>query len=170
MDEMGTRVMIPDAYDGPTVAKGIKDGNIPASSYALADQDKGHRTNIGNTKYIMALLSEMWLFNLFFILGGTFLMTFYLPQFYIDYEMWNTGCYWKLGGSLDLYTVGYLLISKKPGSSHCHTRSFVSLVSFCPSALQSSSTIPLFPNDAATTCTFSPSQRVIIGRYVFSKI
>jgi hypothetical protein len=33
-------------------------------------------------------------------------MTFYLPQFYIDDEMWNTSCYWKLGWLLPLpYTL-----------------------------------------------------------------
>ena len=72
-----------------------KNPNVPVSSYALME-DKGVRTNIGNTKFVMGLLSEFWLFNIFFILGGTFLMTFYLPQFYIDDELWNVGCYWKL--------------------------------------------------------------------------
>ena len=74
--------------------------HVPPSSLATGVTDengKPIRTNKGNTQFIMALLSEMWLFNIFFILGGTFLMTFYLPQFYIDYEIWNVTCYWKLG-------------------------------------------------------------------------
>jgi hypothetical protein len=40
----------------------------------------GERTNLGSTKFIMAILSEFWLLNLTFIAGGTYFMTFHLPQ------------------------------------------------------------------------------------------
>ncbi|KAJ3010724.1 UNVERIFIED_CONTAM: hypothetical protein HDU68_002005 [Siphonaria sp. JEL0065] len=77
------------------------------SSYALNDKSE-ERTNLGNTKLVMGLLSELWIVNLFFILGGTWLKTFYLGdlQEYEDYELWNYGCYWKLGLLLPLpYTL-----------------------------------------------------------------
>ncbi|KAJ3206621.1 hypothetical protein HDU67_008045 [Dinochytrium kinnereticum] len=82
----------------------------PMISYALAeDPTKPQvRTNLGNTKAVMMLLSEMWLFNLAFLLGGTYLMTFYLGklQGYTDITMWNVACYWKIGWLLPLpYTL-----------------------------------------------------------------
>ncbi|KAL5035988.1 hypothetical protein BDV3_004731 [Batrachochytrium dendrobatidis] len=64
------------------------------------------RTNTGNTNAVMALLSEMWLFHIIFILGFTYLMTFHLPQYYVDDQLWNYGCYWKLGWIMPLpYTL-----------------------------------------------------------------
>lgn len=61
---------------------------------------------IGNTKFVMALLSEMWIFNLLFIIGGTYIMTFIIPQNYVDDEVWNVGCWWKLAWILPLpYTL-----------------------------------------------------------------
>jgi hypothetical protein len=51
----------------------------------------------GNTPVVMGLLSEMWLIHITFILGFTYLMTFVAPQNYIDTELWNTSCYWKIG-------------------------------------------------------------------------
>jgi hypothetical protein len=69
-------------------------------------EDNGVRTNLGNTSFVMAILSEFWLFNIFFILGGTFMMTFYVPQFYIDDKLWNDSCYWKLAWIFPLpYTI-----------------------------------------------------------------
>lgn len=56
-----------------------KNPNVPAQSYALLE-DKGERTNLGNTRVIMSLLSEMWLINLIIIAGGTYTMVFHLPQ------------------------------------------------------------------------------------------
>ncbi|KAJ3414798.1 hypothetical protein HDV05_006045 [Chytridiales sp. JEL 0842] len=83
--------------------------NVPAISYALVEDGKPQqRTNLGNTKAVMALLSEMWIFNMAFILGGTYLMTFVLGklQNYDDNVLWNVGCYWKLGWLLPLpYTL-----------------------------------------------------------------
>lgn len=38
--------------------------NVPVKSYALVEGDKGVRTNLGNTAFVMSILSEMWLFNL----------------------------------------------------------------------------------------------------------
>ncbi|KAJ3062540.1 hypothetical protein HK102_008732 [Quaeritorhiza haematococci] len=78
-------------------------------SYALVDDPsdkKRKRTNTGNTKIVMALLSEMWIVHILVILGGTFFMTFYAPQDYTDTELWNAGCYWKLGWVLPMpYTL-----------------------------------------------------------------
>lgn len=37
----------------------------------------------GNTAVVMAILSEMWIVNLIAILGGTYCMTFILPQYYV---------------------------------------------------------------------------------------
>ncbi|KAJ3413340.1 hypothetical protein HDV05_008190 [Chytridiales sp. JEL 0842] len=83
--------------------------NVPAISYALIEDGKDQkRTNLGNTKAVMLLLSEMWIFNMAFILGATYFMTFYLGglQGYDDYTLWNPGCYWKLGWLLPLpYTL-----------------------------------------------------------------
>ena len=84
----------------PETSIQISDGSkksysIPGKSYALTE-DKGVRTKKGNTVFIMGLMSEMWLFNMFFILGGTFIMTFYIPQFYVDDVLWNKGCWWKI--------------------------------------------------------------------------
>ncbi|KAJ3101477.1 hypothetical protein HDU96_009971 [Phlyctochytrium bullatum] len=85
--------------------------NVPSMSYALVDDPAGKpqvRTNLGNTRAVMLLLSEMWIVNLMFLLGGTFLMTFYLGklQDYTDTDLWNIGCYWKIGWLLPLpYTI-----------------------------------------------------------------
>ncbi|KAJ3208505.1 hypothetical protein HDU67_006697 [Dinochytrium kinnereticum] len=84
--------------------------NVPSMSYALVDDPAKPqvRTNLGNTKAVMLLLSEMWIFNLIFLLGGTFLMTFYLGQLqgYTDVQLWNIACYWKIGWLLPLpYTL-----------------------------------------------------------------
>eukprot|EP00842_Homolaphlyctis_polyrhiza_P006716 jgi/Hompol1/7045/HPOL_001643-RA len=66
----------------------------------------GVRTNTGNTKVVMAILSEMWIVHIIVILGGTFGMTFYTPQYYLDDELWNYGCFWKLVWLLPLpYTL-----------------------------------------------------------------
>ncbi|KAJ3135984.1 hypothetical protein HK101_004053 [Irineochytrium annulatum] len=87
--------------------------NVPALSYALIDDGKvTPRTNLGNTKVVMALLSEMWVFNLFFILGGTFFATFYLGkiQGYDDIVLWDVACYWKMGAFCRLnFITGWLL-------------------------------------------------------------
>jgi hypothetical protein len=73
--------------------------NIPSRSYALdGEDDNSKRTNRGNTRALMALIAEMWIFHLFIILGATFLMTFHFPQMnnYTDEELWNFSCYWKI--------------------------------------------------------------------------
>lgn len=57
----------------------------------------GVYTNLGNTKVVMAVLSEMWIIHLLFILGGTYIMSFVIPQGYSDQELWNIGAYWKIG-------------------------------------------------------------------------
>jgi hypothetical protein len=54
------------------------------------------------TKLIMAMLSEMWIFNLLFIAGGTYLGTFVIPQGYTDNEIWNVTLYWKMAWILPL--------------------------------------------------------------------
>ncbi|KAJ3230858.1 hypothetical protein HDU81_004176 [Chytriomyces hyalinus] len=86
----------------------------PPLSYALSGSlsrrngEPAVRTNLGNTKAIMAMLSEMWIFNMFFLFAGMYFMTFYLGklQAYDDYILWNPGCYWKIGWLLPLpYTL-----------------------------------------------------------------
>ncbi|KAJ3272850.1 hypothetical protein HDV01_005173 [Terramyces sp. JEL0728] len=72
--------------------------NIPPRSYALL-YDTGERTNKGNTAFIMAMLSEMWIFNLIVIMGCTYYMTFKMSntiQGYTDHEYWNISCFWKI--------------------------------------------------------------------------
>ncbi|TPX30990.1 hypothetical protein SmJEL517_g05577 [Synchytrium microbalum] len=88
-----------------------KRSNVPLKSFALLDDpaDKTHGPGKewhGNTKVVMALLAEMWLINMLVILGGTYGMTFWLPQYYLDDVLWNTGCYWKLAWLLPMpYTL-----------------------------------------------------------------
>jgi hypothetical protein len=53
----------PEGRAGPAGPRKAANFNVPARSYALND-DKGIRTNLGNTSFVMALLSEMWLLNL----------------------------------------------------------------------------------------------------------
>ncbi|KAJ3115218.1 hypothetical protein HDU96_001002 [Phlyctochytrium bullatum] len=89
---------------------GVSGGVVPQISYALNDDPNQPqvRTNLGNTKACMMMLSEMWIFNLAFLLGGTYLMTFYLGnvQGYSDILLWNVACYWKIGWLLPLpYTL-----------------------------------------------------------------
>ncbi|KAI8616200.1 glycosyl transferase family group 2-domain-containing protein [Chytriomyces sp. MP71] len=57
------------------------------------------RTNSGNTRVVMALLSELWIFNLLVVFAGTWFKTFWLGQYLgvQDYELWNPGCWWKIG-------------------------------------------------------------------------
>ncbi|TPX40949.1 hypothetical protein SeMB42_g05812 [Synchytrium endobioticum] len=90
-------------------AKDAKQTNVPLKSFALVDDPTDRQTGTqwhGNTKVVMGLLAEMWLINMIAILGGTYLMTFHLPQFYIDGDLWNTGCYWKLAWLLPMpYTL-----------------------------------------------------------------
>jgi hypothetical protein len=86
----------PQTRAGPA---GPRNPNVPVRSYALLD-DKGERTNKGNTAFVMGLLSEMWLLNLICLAGGTYAMTFLLPRSFTNYsdsELWNMSCYWKLG-------------------------------------------------------------------------
>ncbi|KAJ3193572.1 hypothetical protein HDU82_002773, partial [Entophlyctis luteolus] len=80
----------------------------PATSYALMNPSS-ERTNLGHTKLVMSLLSEMWIVNLAFIIGGTWLKSFYLGdlQQYDDYNLWGISCYWKLGL---LFPLPYTLI------------------------------------------------------------
>ncbi|KAJ3211004.1 hypothetical protein HDU83_005379 [Entophlyctis luteolus] len=80
----------------------------PATSYALMNPSS-ERTNLGHTKIVMLLLSEMWIVNLAFIIGGTWLKSFYLGdlQQYDDYNLWGISCYWKLGL---LFPLPYTLI------------------------------------------------------------
>ena len=104
----------PEARAGPafggapvdTIDVGKKDGevgptvvNVPSQeglSYALVDED-GVRTNKGKTAMIMALLSEMWIIHIIILIGGIFLWSFFVPQFYVDDQLWNYTCWWKLG-------------------------------------------------------------------------
>jgi hypothetical protein len=56
---------------------------------------------------IMALLADMWLVNLIIITGLTYVMTFMAPQYYVDDELWNVGCWWKLAW---IFPLPYTLI------------------------------------------------------------
>lgn len=83
----------------------VSNPNVPARSYALGD-DAGIRTNTGNTKFLIAVLSEWWIFSLIFIVGGTYLFHFKMPQDYVDNVLWNYSCYWKIGWILPFpYTI-----------------------------------------------------------------
>ncbi|RKO88787.1 glycosyl transferase family group 2-domain-containing protein [Blyttiomyces helicus] len=74
-----------------------------SGTFSVVDET---RTNLGNTSFLMAILSEMWLMHLVVIIGGTFGLTFYMPQGYNDVELWNYSCWWKLGWLLPLpYTL-----------------------------------------------------------------
>ena len=89
----------PPTFVSPLALK----ADIFPKSYAFVDSagipSATKRTNLGNTRQVMAILSEMWFFNLVFILAGVYLMTFYLGklQGYDDYVMFNYGILWKLG-------------------------------------------------------------------------
>jgi hypothetical protein len=72
------------------------DGPDPRKSFAEMTKTDT-RTNLGNTKLVMNLLSEMWLLHIIVILGCTYAMTFVYQQGYTDEEMWNYTCWWKLG-------------------------------------------------------------------------
>ncbi|KAJ3053400.1 hypothetical protein HK097_004376 [Rhizophlyctis rosea] len=91
----GKNIPPPEAMGRPLTAPSPAP-SVPAGSYALMDESN-KRTNLGNTKLLMTLLSEMWIVHMAFILGGTFCMTFLLPQGYTDHELWNFTCYWKIG-------------------------------------------------------------------------
>ncbi|KAJ3287082.1 hypothetical protein HK104_008768 [Borealophlyctis nickersoniae] len=69
---------------------------LNGASYAFTS-DNEQRTNLGNTKFVMGLLSEMWIVHALVILGGTFCLTFLMPQGYTDDELWNVSCAWKIG-------------------------------------------------------------------------
>jgi hypothetical protein len=72
--------------------------NVPSQTYATDDK-KSARTNLGNTSLVMAILSEMWVLNIIFVLGGTYCWNFLLPPVwtnYTDLEFWNNSCWWKI--------------------------------------------------------------------------
>ncbi|RKO97010.1 hypothetical protein CXG81DRAFT_11644 [Caulochytrium protostelioides] len=82
--------------------------HVPVRSWAEDPNpyDTGVKTNVGKTNLLMALLSELWMFNLVIILGGVYIMSFVLPQGYTDTEMWNIGGWWKIAWLLPLpYTL-----------------------------------------------------------------
>ncbi|TPX30744.1 hypothetical protein SmJEL517_g05760 [Synchytrium microbalum] len=85
--------------------------SFPSKSRALVDlptEERGKtRPWQGNTKLVMSVLSEMWLVHILFIFGGTYLMTFQLPQSYTDSELWNVSCWWKIAW---LFPMPYTLI------------------------------------------------------------
>ncbi|KAJ3143224.1 hypothetical protein HK100_000023 [Physocladia obscura] len=92
---------------GGGIAGGVTTTTPSTTTHSYAN-DSGARTNLGNTRVVMALLSELWIVNLAFILGGTYLKSFFLGnlQQYEDYYLWNSSCYWKLGLLLPLpYTL-----------------------------------------------------------------
>ncbi|KAJ3055689.1 hypothetical protein HK097_009656 [Rhizophlyctis rosea] len=101
-------------HDGPSRARSRSPKKrsptttgAPGRSYALDEVAPiSERTNKGNTRLVTMMLAEAWIVHMAVILGGTYVMTFHVPQFYIDDEVWNYGCYWKLGWLLPLpYTI-----------------------------------------------------------------
>ncbi|KAI8809145.1 glycosyl transferase family group 2-domain-containing protein [Cladochytrium replicatum] len=75
-----------------------KRANVPGRSYALDQpEDANGPLNKGNTHAIMALLADIWFINTILILGVVYLVTFIIPGNLTDAEIWNTGCYWKIG-------------------------------------------------------------------------
>ncbi|KAJ3188401.1 hypothetical protein HDU85_005552 [Gaertneriomyces sp. JEL0708] len=81
--------------------------NVPGMSYALLEESS-ERTNKGNTNFVMAILSEMWIVHIAVILGLTYVLTFIAWDYtYSDTVMWNYTCYWKLGW---LFPVPYTVI------------------------------------------------------------
>jgi len=67
------------------------------------------RTNLGNTSFVMSILSELWILNLCVITGAIYSLNFLLPitwTNYTDSEIWNVSCWWKLPWILPLpYTL-----------------------------------------------------------------
>jgi hypothetical protein len=73
------------------------DGPDPRKSFAEFSQNE-LRTNLGKTKLIMNMLSEMWIIHTIAILGSTYYLTFYgWSGGYSDDEIWNYSCWWKIG-------------------------------------------------------------------------
>jgi hypothetical protein len=81
--------------------------NTQKSAENDGNADDNVRTNLGNTKVVMNLLSEMWIIHIAVIIGGTYAMTFLLPQEYSDEELWNYTMWWKLGW---IFPLPYTLI------------------------------------------------------------
>ncbi|TPX43994.1 hypothetical protein SeLEV6574_g04776 [Synchytrium endobioticum] len=85
--------------------------SFPSKSRALIDlppDETGEATPWrGKTKLVMTVLSEMWLVHILCIFGGTYVMTFVLPQSYTDTELWNVSCWWKLAW---LFPMPYTLV------------------------------------------------------------
>ncbi|KAI8894758.1 glycosyl transferase family group 2-domain-containing protein [Globomyces pollinis-pini] len=78
---------------------------ISELSHALLADDNRVRTNTGNTKFVMTLLSELWIINLICITAGVYFMNVMIPQSwnrYTDVELWNVSCYWKIAWILPL--------------------------------------------------------------------
>ncbi|KAJ3024271.1 hypothetical protein HKX48_003096 [Thoreauomyces humboldtii] len=91
---------------GPADNKSSANPNVPGMSYALLEETS-ERTNKGNTKFVMAFLSEAWIMHMGIILGMTYVFTFHIWDFsYTDTELWNITCYWKMGWLLPIpYTL-----------------------------------------------------------------
>ncbi len=98
------------------------DGSVDGYTGAPADIKK-FRTSL-----TMFLVTHGWFVHLVIIMTMSYVMTFYIPQFYIDDEMWNTSCWWKIG----MYNLVLPANVKKVGSFLFPTRSFALLVSLCP--------------------------------------
>ncbi|KAI9093863.1 glycosyl transferase family group 2-domain-containing protein [Phlyctochytrium arcticum] len=89
------------------VAPSPQKGKI--SDITLAE-DKGAfqpgQLNKGRTKLVMTMLSYAWIAHIIVILGGTYIMSFQIPQGYVWDQYWNKGCYWKMGWLLPIpYTL-----------------------------------------------------------------
>ncbi|KAI8819193.1 glycosyl transferase family group 2-domain-containing protein [Fimicolochytrium jonesii] len=78
------------------VAPSPKKGTIPQLP------DDGERTNKGRTTLVMRLMSWGWIFHFVVILGTTYVLSFVIPQGYVTDQVWNKGCYWKMGWLLPI--------------------------------------------------------------------
>jgi hypothetical protein len=74
-------------------------------SFALKNLNE-KRTNLGNTRWVFHYLSEAWIVHISFILGLNYILTFVVPQGYIDDELWNISCFIRIGWLIPLpYTL-----------------------------------------------------------------
>lgn len=92
--------------------KGYNSGDSTGSSRSETDGSMDDYTGAPadlhkfRTSLTMFLITHGWFVHLAIIMTLSYVMTFYIPQFYIDDEMWNTSCWWKLGWFLPLpYTI-----------------------------------------------------------------
>ena len=103
------------SLDQKSVSSGdtMKPGNLgyleqgPNANSKALQHISSKRTNLGNTTPVFMFLSEAWFLHTSFILGMTYLLTFVVPQGYVDDQLWNVTCYVKV---LWLVPIPYTLV------------------------------------------------------------